>query len=167
MSCWTLCWTRFSIGSASHKINELRDPGTKWWTNVNQWIQGDKKRVFQRSLFVIFFAPLLQGKERRRGVGVGDAPEYLGGVILRGQGRPRVPWFFKNGVSLGSRARPWARQCILQIILEIRICWTPEVLFSGFNQPSFDRVVINDELVKSHIPYVVHASTSSARTEYQ
>jgi hypothetical protein len=25
----------------------------------------------------------------------------------------------------------------------------------------------NDELVKSHIPYVVHASTSSARTEYQ
>jgi len=24
-----------------------------------------------------------------------------------------------------------------------------------------------DELVKSHIPYVVHASTSSARTEYQ
>jgi very-short-patch-repair endonuclease len=28
-------------------------------------------------------------------------------------------------------------------------------------------LVINDELVKSHIPYVVHASTSSARTEYQ
>ena len=26
---------------------------------------------------------------------------------------------------------------------------------------------IIDELVKSHIPYVVHASTSSARTEYQ
>ena len=26
---------------------------------------------------------------------------------------------------------------------------------------------INDGLVKSHIPYVVHASTSSARTEYQ
>ena len=26
---------------------------------------------------------------------------------------------------------------------------------------------IEDELVKSHIPYVVHASTSSARTEYQ
>jgi len=26
---------------------------------------------------------------------------------------------------------------------------------------------IDDELVKSHIPYVVHASTSSARTEYQ
>jgi len=25
----------------------------------------------------------------------------------------------------------------------------------------------DDELVKSHIPYVVHASTSSARTEYQ
>jgi hypothetical protein len=24
-----------------------------------------------------------------------------------------------------------------------------------------------DELVKSHIPYVVHASTSSAQTEYQ
>ena len=27
--------------------------------------------------------------------------------------------------------------------------------------------VIFDELVKSHIPYVVHASTSLARTEYQ
>ena len=27
--------------------------------------------------------------------------------------------------------------------------------------------IITDELVKSHIPYVVHASTSSARTEYQ
>jgi len=26
---------------------------------------------------------------------------------------------------------------------------------------------IYDEFVKSHIPYVVHASTSSARTEYQ
>jgi len=29
------------------------------------------------------------------------------------------------------------------------------------------RVAIHDGLVKSHIPYVVHASTSSARTEYQ
>ena len=28
-------------------------------------------------------------------------------------------------------------------------------------------ILLDDELVKSHIPYVVHASTSSARTEYQ
>jgi len=28
-------------------------------------------------------------------------------------------------------------------------------------------IATNDEFVKSHIPYVVHASTSSARTEYQ
>jgi hypothetical protein len=28
-------------------------------------------------------------------------------------------------------------------------------------------LLIIDELVKSHISYVVHASTSSARTEYQ
>ena len=32
---------------------------------------------------------------------------------------------------------------------------------------SIPTLIIHDELVKSHIPYVVHASTSSARTEYQ
>ena len=64
---------------------------------------------------MIFFAPLLQGKERRRGVGVGDAPEYLGGVIVRGQGRPRIPGRFLGvrdapeylgGVILRGQGRP-------------------------------------------------------------
>jgi len=35
------------------------------------------------------------------------------------------------------------------------------MFWKNFPKPS------NDEFVKSHIPYVVHASTSSARTEYQ
>ena len=50
--------------------------------------------------------------------------------------------------------------------------FTPSPLSSGQRRSGsgdliFFEISNIDELVKSHIPYVVHASTSSARTEYQ
>jgi len=43
--------------------------------------------------------------------------------------------------------------------------WNTGMMASPIFQLSQESIL--DELVKSHIPYVVHASTSSARTEYQ
>jgi len=52
-------------------------------------------------------------------------------------------------------------------------CTNPFIYFAIWNgtPKELDKLIVrlnkSDGLVKSHIPYVVHASTSSARTEYQ
>jgi len=58
----------------------------------------------------------------------------------------------------------------LLILLGVLIIVIGLLLLVGEKIPWVGRLpgdIIIDELVKSHIPYVVHASTSSARTEYQ
>ena len=58
----------------------------------------------------------------------------------------------------------------LLILLGVFVILIGLLLLVGEKIPWVGRLpgdIIIDELVKSHIPYVVHASTSSARTEYQ
>ncbi len=73
------------------------------------------------------------------------SPKYLGIVS---------PEYLQNVIPVNTRIQKY------QHVTKI---WTP--VFTGVT--TFDEVVKVDALVKSHIPLAAHASTGSARTEYQ